>query len=94
MSSAFSPEVTAKARRYAGEKGRVRPRSASPSGDGSWAVTGTAGEVYTTQVVLEGRTVEQITCTCPHGETKGGVARCSHALAVLLVIRRNEEADK
>lgn len=84
----FSDSVIDKAHRYLDE-GRVTqdPEVRSMF----WAVSTEPGRRYRV-IATEGSrpgTVAMVTCSCPHGKNISGytVARCSHAVAALLLIR-------
>lgn len=83
----FSPEVIDKARRYLDE-GRV---SLDESVPGVWWVSGSdRTRRYRVQTDADSSTMRAtwINCTCPHGLNVGaGTARCSHAVAVLLLVQ-------
>lgn len=83
----FSAEVIDKARSYL-EAGRVEADSDVP---GVWWVAGSRrSRRYRVQTDADPAThrATWINCTCPHGLHAGaGTARCSHAVAVLLLVR-------
>lgn len=86
MTVRFSAEVIEKAEHYLSES-RVRR---DPNVPGVFWVRGSGSRPYRVQVdIVEGSPASSyIYCTCPHGLTVGtGVSRCSHAVAVLIVIR-------
>lgn len=82
----FSSAVIDKAQVYLDE-GRVE-RDSTPT---VWWVRGTdPSRRYRVQTDADPTTMRAtwITCTCPHGLNVGaGAARCSHAVAVLLLIQ-------
>lgn len=82
----FSDDVKDKATRYLREK-RV---TMGKYGPGLYYVQGSAKRPYTVRTDADPvkRTAFWITCSCPHGINQGaGSAYCSHAVAVLLVIK-------
>jgi len=80
----FSPEVIDKARGYLAQHAVV----ADDGVPGVFWVQGSAKRRYRVQTDAETGRASWINCTCPHGlNTGAGVARCSHAVAVLLAVR-------
>jgi hypothetical protein len=81
----FSDEVLAKARRLVDSE-KVSSDADHP-GEIFWVV-GSAGNTYRVQV---GQNRAFVTCTCPHGlHTGGGVSRCYHAAAAMILMDRAE----
>lgn len=88
MTWTFSDEVIEKAKRYLAEN-RV---AIDPEQDTVFWVTGTTQHqrAYRVQTDADPKTrkVTWIACTCPHGQNVGaGTAKCSHVVAVLMLIR-------
>lgn len=82
----FSEGVIAKARRYLGDE-RVSRDETVP---GVFWVQGGERRRYRVQTDADPvkGTATWINCTCKHGMQQGaGTARCSHAVAVLLLVR-------
>lgn len=81
----FSPEVLRKAKRYV-KNGKV----SQTEYEGVYRVQGSARQPYTVRTDADRakRTASWISCSCPHGANQGaGSAYCSHAVAVLLVVK-------
>lgn len=89
---AFSPEVITKAERYLDED-RVRA-----AGNDVFLVQGSARQPYRVQTDANPvtRQVTWALCSCPHGANNGGpkLPKCSHVVAVLIVIRDGLEIPK
>lgn len=78
----FSLDVIDKAHRY------IRESRVKQGADGVWWVSGSAIPItYRVQTDAADGKATWITCSCPHGQHAGGLAKCSHAVAVLLTIR-------
>lgn len=82
----FSDDVISKA------KGFVRRKVVTPDPEvaGVYFVQGSAKKPYRVQTdaSLRRGKVTWASCTCPHGRNLStGTARCSHVVAVLMVIR-------
>lgn len=83
----FSDEVVEKAHRYLAEK-RVTMVDGDPK---AWNVRGSAKEPYRVRTDATDGKVTWVGCSCAHGKhTAMGISRCSHAVAVLLMIRDGE----
>lgn len=82
-----SDNVLEKAHRYR-RKGLV---VADPEADGVWWVTSEhpPHRDYRVQTDADPATMKAtwVSCTCPHGANNGGLARCTHAVAVLMVFK-------
>lgn len=86
MTDLFSSEVLSKGQTYYVQRA-TRMRSL---GSGVFTVRGTANEPYVVRTDADraARTMSWATCTCAHGRNAGGgLARCSHVVAVLLAVR-------
>ncbi len=78
----LSEFVKAKAKKY------FESGAATEKVPGVWAVKGTGPRPYIVQTDgrIGHRYLSQIVCTCEHGKHVSGRARCSHAVAVAMVI--------
>lgn len=90
----FSAAVLSKARDYLAH-GRVERDEQVP---GIWWVSGTdPSRRYRVQTDADpvSGTASIITCTCPHGLKAGaGACWCSHAAAVLMLVRDEHDAHR
>lgn len=86
----LSDFVKAKARKY------FTDGSAVEEAPGTWTVKGTGDRPYIVQT--DGRKghryLSHIICTCEHGKHTSGRARCSHAVAVAMVIVDSMRKDQ
>jgi hypothetical protein len=89
MTTQFSEAVIDKAHGYY----ERRKRTMRDLGRGVYSVKGSAAKPYIvrTDADPDRRKMSWATCTCPHGKNAGGgLAHCSHVVAVLLAIRNGD----
>jgi hypothetical protein len=85
VNTRFSEEVIRKAKHYVSGK-----RVAKSPYEGVYYVKGSAARPYAVRTDADPQTrkASWISCSCPHGANVGaGSAQCSHAVAVLFVIK-------